>query len=173
MAKPTSLPRRRVGTGTTWERLCAGAARFPGVAQGTSYRTPALFFRKKLLARLKEDGDTVAIGVDFLDRDFLLEADPRAFFLTDHYRAYPWILMRMTWVRQEVAMKLLEDAWRRAAPSRVVAGYGTGEPRSRVTGRTRARLGDGRRRPTIGMVGSGTGAVRSSRADVTRAVRMR
>jgi len=42
------------------------------VSQGTSYRTPALFFRKKLLARFKEDGDTVAIGVDFLDRDILL-----------------------------------------------------------------------------------------------------
>ena len=158
--KPTSLPRRRVGAGTTWERLCAGAARFPGVAQGTSYRTPALFFRKKLLARLKEDGDTVAIGVDFLGRDFLLEADPRAFFLTDHYRAYPWILMRMTCVGHEVAMKLLEDAWRRAAPSRVIAGYhpassvsergGTGEPRSPVPSETRARLGAGRRRPTRG-----------------------
>jgi hypothetical protein len=158
VAKPTSLPRRRGGSGTTWERLCAGAARLPSVAQGTSYRTPALFFRRKLLARLKEDGDTVAIGVDFLDRDFLLEADPRAFFLTDHYRAYPWILMRMTCVRHEVAMKLLEDAWRRAAPNRVVAGYhsaasvsqrgGIGEPRSRVSGRTGARLDAGRRRPT-------------------------
>lgn len=160
MAKPTSPPRRRGGTGTTWERLCAGATRLAGVAQGTSYRTPALFFRKKLLARLKEDGDTVAMGVDFLDRDFLLEADPRAFFLTDHYRAYPWILMRMTCVRHEVAMKLLEDAWRRVAPSAVVAGYhpvasvsqreGTGEPRSRVRNRARARLGAGRRRPTRG-----------------------
>jgi hypothetical protein len=66
----------------------------------------------------------------------------------------------MTCVRHEVAMKLLEDAWRRAAPSGVVAGYhavasvsrreGTGEPKSRVTNRARARLDAGRRRPTRG-----------------------
>jgi hypothetical protein len=94
----------------------------PGVELGTSYRTPALFVRKRLLARLREDGDTVAIGVDCLDRDLLLEADPKAFFLTDHYRAYPWVLMRLASVRQGAAMELLEQAWRRAAPARVVAG---------------------------------------------------
>jgi hypothetical protein len=58
--------------------------------EGTSYHTPALFFRQKLLARLKEDGETAAFRVDLFDRDVLLQADPSAFFLTDHYRAYPW-----------------------------------------------------------------------------------
>jgi hypothetical protein len=109
--------------GTTWQRFCADASRLPGIEPGTSYATPALYVRKKLLARLREDGETVAIGVDFLDRDVLLEADPEAFYLTDHYRAYPWVLMRLSRVRHAAALELLEQAWRRAAPRRLIAAH--------------------------------------------------
>jgi hypothetical protein len=79
--------------------------------------------RKRFLARLKEDGETVAIKSDFADRDVLLEADPRAFYLTDHYRPYPAVLMRLGQVRQGVAVELLEQAWRRAAPKRLVLAH--------------------------------------------------
>lgn len=106
--------------GITWREFCAHAARLPGVEQGVCYRTPALYVRKRFLARLKEDGDTVAIKLDFADRDVLLEADPRAFYLTDHYRPYPAVLMRLGQVRPGVAVELLEQAWRRAAPKRLV-----------------------------------------------------
>jgi hypothetical protein len=122
------------GRGTTWERLSKDAMRLPGVEPGTSYSTPALHVRKKLLARLREDGETVAVRVDFLDRDVLLEADPAAFFLTDHYRAYPWILIRLAKVRHARALEVLERAWRAVAPRRLVAGlaappHGKTQPR--------------------------------------------
>jgi hypothetical protein len=57
----------------------------------------------------------------------LLQADLHAFFLTDHYRAYPWVLVRLPVVRHEVACKLLEDAWRRVAPPRIVATQFSGQ----------------------------------------------
>jgi hypothetical protein len=103
------------GRGTTWPRIC--------VEPGTSYATPALHVRKKLLARLREDGETVAIRVEFLDRDVLLEAYPQAFYLTDHYRDYPFVLARLARVRHAAVLELLEQAWRRAAPRRLVAEY--------------------------------------------------
>jgi len=81
--------------GLSWPELCAFAATLPGVAEGTCYGTPALYVQKKFMARLKEDGDSVAVKLDFADRDVLLEADPRAFYLTDHYRPYPAVLMRL------------------------------------------------------------------------------
>jgi hypothetical protein len=118
------------GRGTTWERLCKDAMRLPGVEPGTSYGTPALHVRKKLLARLREDAETVAVRVDFLDRDVLLEADPAAFFLTDHYRAYPWILIRLASARHASALDVLERAWRAVAPRRLVATL-AGAPRGR------------------------------------------
>jgi hypothetical protein len=109
--------------GITWPQLCAHAARLPGVEQGSCYGTPALYVRKRFLARLKEDGETVAIKLDFADRDVLLEADPRSFYLTDHYRPYPAVLMRLGQVRRGVAVELLEQAWRRAAPKRLVLAH--------------------------------------------------
>jgi hypothetical protein len=123
--------------GTTWERLCRDALKLPGVEPGRSYRTPALYVRKRLLARLREDGESVALRVDFLDREVLLEADPAAFFLTDHYRAYPWVLLRLAKARHARALEVLERAWRDAAPRRLV---GAAVPRAAAPRRA-ARAG--------------------------------
>ncbi len=137
--------------GITWQQFCAAALRLPGVEEGTSYATPALFVRKKLLARLKEDGETAAVRVDFLDRDVLLEADPDAFYLTDHYRAYPLVLMRLAAVRNAVALRLIELAWRLVAPTALVRVHsgksvGKSQPGSARAQGANARGGRGRRR---------------------------
>jgi hypothetical protein len=145
MAKRKTQPARDGNRrGTSWQRLSVDGLKLPGVEEGTSYRTPALFVRKKLLARLREDGETVAIGVDPLDRDLLLEADPEAFFLTDHYRGYPWVLMRLASVRHGAAMELLEQAWRRAAP----AGLSGMQSRRTVSSRD-GDVGESRLDPTL------------------------
>jgi len=121
----TRSPRRHPATtgrgrGVTWRQFCALAAKLPGVEPGTCHGTPALYVRKKFLCRLKEDGDSVAIKLDFADREVLLEADPRAFYLTDHYRPWPAVLVRLGQVRPAVAVELLEQAWRRTAPKSLV-----------------------------------------------------
>lgn len=118
--KTRSVRRAR---GLTWEQFCAKAALLPGVTSGTSYGTPALHVCKKFLARLKEDGDSVAIRLDFADREVLLEAEPRAFYLTDHYRPYPAVLMRLSQVSEGIAVELLAQAWRCAAPRRLVLAH--------------------------------------------------
>ena len=107
--------------GTTWSTLCKLAMNLPGVVQGTSYGTPALHVRKKFLARLKEDGESVAIKIGFSDRDVLLELDPAAFYLTDHYRPYPAMLVRLRQVRRDLLEQLLEQAWRLQAPKSLLA----------------------------------------------------
>jgi hypothetical protein len=96
---------------------------FPGVEEGTSYGTPALKVRGKLLVRLREDGDLVMM-VEPEVRNILLEANPKAFFITDHYRDYPAVLVRLSKVRADELRDLLEAAWRRYAPKRLVASRG-------------------------------------------------
>ena len=110
--------------GVTWSALCRFAMSLPGVEQGTSYGTPALRVRKKLLVRLKEDGQSVVVMVEFSDRDVLLELDPAAFYLTDHYRAYPAMLVRLGQVRRDLLEQLVEQAWRRYAPKSLVTRAG-------------------------------------------------
>lgn len=95
----------------------------PEVEEGTSYGTPALKVRGKLFARLKEDAETLVLRTDAFERAHLLQAAPDAFFITDHYREHPWVLVRLDSVSKAQMRELLEGAWRRVAPKAVVARY--------------------------------------------------
>ena len=90
----------------------------PGVEEGTSYGTPALRVGKKFLARLKEDGETLVLKIGFDEREMLMEAEPASFFITDHYRGYPSVLVRLANVHPPTLARLLEQAWQEAAPKR-------------------------------------------------------
>lgn len=107
----------------TWPAVVKHALSLPGVEEGTSYGTAALKVRGKLLVRLKEDGTTLVVGTTFAERDHLLRDEPDALFLTDHYRDYEWILVRMARVKVALLRSLIEDAWRRAAPAKLVREY--------------------------------------------------
>lgn len=99
------------------------ALALPGVEEGTSYGTPAFRVRGKFLCRLREDGETLAVRLDFEERDLLLAADPETFFITDHYRGYPAILVRLTAVEEGELAELLESAWRARAPRKLIAEH--------------------------------------------------
>jgi len=99
------------------------ARHLPGVEEATSYGTPALKVRGKLFARLKEDGETLVLRTDAFERAHLMHEDPGTFFITDHYREYPWVLVRLDTVPKEQLRALLEGAWRRVAPKKLVASY--------------------------------------------------
>ena len=82
----------------------------PGVEEGTSYGTPAFKFRKKLLARLHQDGKSLVLKVGNETRDHLLQADPQTFFVTDHYTGYPMVLARLAELSAADLKKLLVRA---------------------------------------------------------------
>jgi hypothetical protein len=96
------------------------ALALPDVEEGTAYGTSAWRVRKKLFARLREDQDTVAVRVDRGERELLIGAEPEVFFITDHYRAYAWMLVRLAAIPEDELAEVLEESWRRAAPKRLV-----------------------------------------------------
>jgi hypothetical protein len=96
---------------------------FPGVEQGLSYGTPGFRVRGKFLARLWEDGETLVVKCGDDERDFRMKADPESFFITDHYRGYPTVLVRLDQVTRADLHDVLEQAWRKQAPRRLVAEY--------------------------------------------------
>jgi hypothetical protein len=88
--------------------------------EGTSYGTPAFKVGGKLLARLREDGESLVIRIGFLERDVQMRADPETFYITDHYLNYPAMLVRLPRVGAAKLRELLEQAWRLVAPKRLV-----------------------------------------------------
>ena len=103
----------------TFETVCELARELPEVEEGTAYRTPALRVRKKILARLREDGETLAIKINFGEREFRLQSNPDVFYITDHYNDSPMILVRLAKVDHTDLRELVHGAWRMVAPKRL------------------------------------------------------
>ena len=112
-----------VPAGVTFEQVRLAGHALPGIEDSTSYGTPALKVRGKLLARLHQSGECLVLRADLLDREILLQSDPRVFFITDHYRDYPWILVRFASVDPGALPELIERAWRLVAPKSLVSRH--------------------------------------------------
>lgn len=93
------------------------ALALPGVEESTSYGTHALKVKGKLMARLKEDGVTVVLRSTWETHEERMAIYPEVFFLTDHYRAHPWVLMRLETVSLQVAQAGALHAWQQVAPA--------------------------------------------------------
>ena len=107
-----------------YKRVCEIARKLPGVEDSSSYGTPALKVKGRFLCRLRSEAEgALAIRCDFLDREMLLRADPGVFFVTDHYRNYPMVLVHLDRVRLGALPDLIERAWRMVAPPRLVAEH--------------------------------------------------
>ena len=93
---------------------------FPGVTEGTSYGQPAFTVGKKFFTRLRGEDDSLVWIVDSIDeRDMLLEADPKTFFITDHYRNYPSVLAYASKIDAKTLRGMLERRWRKLAPKKL------------------------------------------------------
>lgn len=99
----------------TFEQLRKIALSLEGVEQGTSYGTPGFKVRGKLIARLKEDGDSLVVGTTFEEREAMMADDPETYYITDHYLKYPWILVRLSRIHRDVLRDLLVRAHRLAS----------------------------------------------------------
>ena len=105
----------------TFETACEIARSLPGAEETTSYGTPAFKVKGKLFARFHQDGESLVVSVDFDEREEMMDADPEKFYITDHYKNYPWILVRLSKVHPEQLRDLLLGSWRRAAPKQLAA----------------------------------------------------
>lgn len=90
----------------------------PHVEEGTSYGTPALKVKRKLFVRLKEDGDSIVIKMPFDQREELMASDPETYYITEHYRNYEWVLVRLSKVHPDALHELLRTAHKEASRSR-------------------------------------------------------
>jgi len=100
----------------TFDTVRQIAQTLPGAEESTSYGTPAFKVKGKLFARQHQDGESLVVGVDFEEREGMMNAAPEKFYITDHYLNYPWMLVRLSKVRPDELRDLLIGSWRRAAP---------------------------------------------------------
>ncbi|GLQ98275.1 MmcQ/YjbR family DNA-binding protein [Dyella mobilis] len=90
-----------------------GAA-LPGVAEGTSYGSPALKLGGKVIACVPTnktaEAGCVVVHVGFELRDRLLEQSPDIYTTTEHYLSHPCVLVRLGKIKRAELTRLLHDA---------------------------------------------------------------
>ncbi len=97
------------------------ALSFPEANEKPSYGSPAIFIAKKFFTRLRDQDDSIVWIVGSIDeRDHMLEMDPKTYFITEHYRDYPAVLVRTSRIDQTMLKKMLERRWRAIAPKKLI-----------------------------------------------------
>ena len=107
----------------TYDEVRRIALAFPGVREGRAYGGPSLHVGRKFLGRLREDGETLVLKVALDERAGLLERSPHAFFLTDHYRAHPYVLVNLLAIESRALRRLIERAWYMTASKGAILLY--------------------------------------------------
>ena len=108
----------------TFDDVRKFALTWPEVEDGTSYGTPALKVRKKMLTRLKGDGDSMVMpDVPIDERAMLVERQPKIFYFTDHYTDYPIVLIRLSKAKRAIVEPLLRQRWRGLASKAARAAF--------------------------------------------------
>jgi hypothetical protein len=108
----------------TFDEVRKVALTWPEVEDGTSYGTSALKVRKKLMVRLREDGDSMVMpGVPSEERDMLVESQPKVFYFTDHYRNYSMVLIRLSKTKRATVEPLLRRQWRALASKAAIRQF--------------------------------------------------
>ncbi len=108
-----------------WQRVrdLAFALGLPGIEETTSLKQPTLKVHGKLWVWWSPYEDALVFKVPVEEREILIEVEPEAFFVTDHYRGHPMVLVRpdkldLAWARHN-----LVRAWRELAPKRVLKEF--------------------------------------------------
>ena len=94
--------------------------RFPNVEAAIRYDgSPVLkadgVFMAGIARHASAEPDTLVIRIGLEERAGLLEDAPEAYYVTEHYRRFPVVLVRLKAVTREVLGELLAGSWRIAA----------------------------------------------------------
>jgi hypothetical protein len=70
------------------------------------------------------DGPILAVRVDdLMEKDAVLEAQPRAFFTIPHFDGYAAVLIQLKKVGKRALREALVDGWLAAAPPKLATAY--------------------------------------------------
>ena len=99
----------------------------PGVVAATKYDgSPVLKVNGKFMAGLAShvsaEPDTLVVRYSVEEREWLLDEAPDIYYLTDFYRAYPLVLVRLGQVTREALHDLLSVSRRLTLTSRSASG---------------------------------------------------
>ncbi|MCJ2139983.1 MmcQ/YjbR family DNA-binding protein [Methylobacterium sp. E-066] len=115
----------------TWDDVLAMGLKLPNVEAATSYGTPALKVRGKLVTRLRAEDDSLVLhSMPADEREMLIAVNPQVFHVTTHYLGHPTVLARLAALEPEGLWPFLIRRWREVAPKRAVISFDAAQAKS-------------------------------------------
>jgi hypothetical protein len=79
-----------------------------GTYQKLYFNKPSIFHGDDFIAVVHDKHPAVVLRVSSVEmRDMMLEAEPRLFYITDHYRKFPFVLVRLSALTRTVLKDML------------------------------------------------------------------
>jgi hypothetical protein len=97
----------------------------PETTEEPHFEKSSFRVKGKILATVPEGGKHLHVNVDPLELEALVAADPDAYerIVWGKGEVSDWLRVTLAKAERDVVCGLLEDAWRRKAPKRVLQAY--------------------------------------------------
>jgi hypothetical protein len=80
----------------------------PGAEEVLWFNKPAVFLHGQFLTKVHDKEEAMTFRVSSMEmRDMMLEAEPRLFYITDHYRNFPFVLARLSALTPKLLKELI------------------------------------------------------------------
>jgi hypothetical protein len=84
------------------------ALAIPGTTEVLWFRKPAVFLHDQFLTKVHDKEEAMTLRVSSMEmRDMMLEAEPELFYITDHYRNFPFVLARLSALTPKTLKEML------------------------------------------------------------------
>jgi hypothetical protein len=84
------------------------ALSLPGSVETLWFNRPAVFIHDQFLTKVHDKEDAMVLRIGSMEmRDMMLEAEPRLFYITDHYRKFPFALARLSALDKKTLKEIL------------------------------------------------------------------
>ncbi|MFZ1988410.1 MAG: MmcQ/YjbR family DNA-binding protein, partial [Alphaproteobacteria bacterium] len=107
----------------SWAKVQKIAREFPGVVDASAHGRSGFKVGKKFLLAFNEEENAIGIRISFDERELLMSTAPKIYYVTDHYRPYPSVLVSLDHVSEKEIRALIERRWRDLAPAKLAKAY--------------------------------------------------
>lgn len=107
----------------TFDDVRAIVSGFPETVETTSYGTPSFKVGKRMLCRLREEGDVLVVVTEAGVKEALIASRPDVHFETPHYAGTTLVLVRLPAIEPDELADLMADAWALVATPRMRAAH--------------------------------------------------
>jgi hypothetical protein len=96
----------------------------PEVAEKVTWEVDITFrVRDKIFAIMGPDGGSASVKATLEAQQALVASDPETFGVSAYTGRFGWTTVNLARVADDELRELVEDAWRRTAPKKLVAAY--------------------------------------------------